>query len=53
LTVPRRGRVTAVPAQRIVPVRRKESRAFPFFFRRGNPSLLPLAQALLRLDEVA
>jgi hypothetical protein len=33
--------VTVLPAQRMTPVRRKESRLLPFFFRFGNPTLRP------------
>ena len=33
----------------MTPVSRKESRAFPFFFRLGNPSLLPFRSPFLDL----
>jgi hypothetical protein len=50
-TAPRRGRVTVAPAQRSVPVSRKESLALPFFFHRGNPSLFPLRRPFLDLTK--
>ena len=46
-TAPSRGRRTVLPAQRIAPVEnRKESRHFPRFLNRGNPSRRPFRTPL-------
>jgi hypothetical protein len=43
--------VTVFPRQRSVPVSRKESRALPFFFHRGNPGRFPFRWPFLDLTK--